>query len=54
MGYVTTLGYGGRETAGAGLLVKASRPGVGGVHPTYTYQYDAAGELTQEVDPTGG
>ena len=52
MDYATTLGYGGRGTHRCRALVKASRPG--GVHTTYTDQYDAMRRRTAEQAHAGG
>lgn len=38
---------------GASLLQQAQRPAVGGVRPTYSYQYNAIGLPNRVVDPTG-
>ena len=39
--------------AGASLLQQAQRPAVGGVRPTYAYQYNPQGLPNRVVDPTG-
>ncbi|MGA0601551.1 RHS repeat-associated core domain-containing protein [Caulobacter sp. KR2-114] len=54
--FTTTLSYYGSGN-GASMLQQAVRPEVGCpsncVFPTYSYQYNSAGQVTQEVDPTG-
>ncbi|MHB8531003.1 MAG: RHS repeat domain-containing protein, partial [Caulobacteraceae bacterium] len=39
--------------SGASLMSQAQRPAVGGIRPTFSYQYNSIGLLTQSVDPTG-
>jgi RHS repeat-associated protein len=39
--------------SGASLMKEAQRPAVGGARPTFAYQYDAIGLVTQSVDPAG-
>ena len=39
--------------AGASLMSQAQRPAVGGVRPTFTFQYNSIGLVTQSVDAAG-